>query len=58
MSWLPVVNAAEAAILTAEFGAVEGIHYRLWPQAPAVELHPSVLARCTHPFHVSRELAR
>jgi hypothetical protein len=26
--------------------------------SPAVELHPSTIARCAHPFHVSRELAR
>lgn len=58
MSWLPVVNAAEAAILTSEFGAVEGRDYRLFSPPPANEIHPDTLARCTHPFHVSRELAR
>jgi len=50
MNWLPVVNAPEAAILTSEFGAVEGRDYRLWPSAPEVEIWPSTIARMTRPL--------
>ena len=59
MSWLPVVNPAEAAVL-AELGAVEDRDYLIYPPLlePDIEISPDALARCARPFHISRELAR
>jgi hypothetical protein len=54
-----VVNRAEAAVL-AELGGTEGVDYVLYPPLlePDVTISPDTLARCTRPYHISRELAR